>query len=603
MRQYLILLALWPFLVFGQSDKEMRRAFDREVKEFKENAKDPEFIGVLPGESPVFVRNVVVNPQAAQSWGAQFVGGAAYREAISKAAKREIFVSVFDTGLPDHNDLKGVTLFGKNFVSGEGGGLLDGHGHATHVGGTIAGNPQGGLIAPAAGLVDAGKIKIKFYKVLANNGSGSIVDIYNAAKADLEDCRRRIEEGGFCIWNYSLGGGTTGYAPLNQIFDEAAALGIIVFCANGNSSGRGVNYPGNYPKNYAIAAGRQTASAIEKDSYSTWGPESWAIEPGTNILSTLTNQTYGAWSGTSMATPHAVSIAAVVASINPSWNAAQVIAHMRTNAQDLPPTGRDENNGFGYHLFSKLLGSSPPPPPDPTPTCTAPTTAQVSAKSVSSSGAILNCSVPAKFYQFRYKPINLTTWKTTEWATNDQVVQGLESGMVYELQCAVWCANNTRSGFSPSVGFKTLPGSVNPVKPYYEWKSYTMPPIDNLFMYWQVEGQTQSQTTKLSNISIRVYTNGYEWSQDEVMNVVYGYFSANRGFMLRINDDNETAVRWAAHFLLNELKTKLSKHGMQFQIERICGETGGGSLGVRYCDVRNFVTPLATEAEVKTFER
>jgi hypothetical protein len=130
-----------------------------------------------------------------------------------------------------------------------------------------------------------------------------------------------------------------------------------------------------------------------------------------------------------------------------------------------------------------------------------------------------------------------------------------------------------------------------------------MPPSDQLYMYWQVEGQQQSQTTTLTNITIRVYTNGYEWAQDEVMSVVYGYFSANRGFYLRANDDNETAVRWAAHFLLNELKTKLAKYGMQFQIERICGETGGGAIGVRYCDVRNFVTPLASEAEVKIFER
>jgi hypothetical protein len=602
MKKILILLALWPFLVFGQMDKETRKAFDREVKEFKQNAKDPDFIGVLPGENPSFVRNLTLSPQAANSWGTAFVGGGVYRQAIAKAAKREIFVSVFDTGLPDHNDLKAVTLFGKNFVAGEGGGLLDGHGHATHVGGTIAGNPQGGLIAPAAGLVDAGKIKIKFYKVLANNGSGSIVDIYNAAKADLEDCRKRIEEGGFCVWNYSLGGGTTGYTPLNQVFDEAAKLGVLIFCANGNSSGRGVNYPGNYPTNFAIAAAKQVGNTIERDSYSTYGPESFAIEPGSSILSTLTNQSYGSWSGTSMATPHAVSIAAVVASINPTWNAAQVIAHMRTKAQDLPPTGRDENNGWGYHLFAKLLESTPPPPP-PNPTCTAPTTAQVSAKSVSSSGAILNSTVSADNYQFRYGVLNSGSWIETGWKGNNVVITSLKPGIIYEVQCKVKCGA-IESGYSPSVAFKTLPAPANPVKPYSEWKVYAMPPTDNLYMYWQVDGQQQSQTTKITNISIKVLTNGYEWAQDEVMAIVYGFFGPNRGFYLRVNDDNETAVRWAAHFLLNELKSKLgTKYGMQFQIDRICGETPGGSIGVRYCDIRNFVTPLASEQEVKTFEK
>jgi hypothetical protein len=172
--------------------------------------------------------------------------------------------------------------------------------------------------------------------------------------------------------------------------------------------------------------------------------------------------------------------------------------------------------------------------------------------------------------------------------------------MVYELQCAVWCTNNVKSGFSPSVGFKTLPGSVEPVKPF-EWKSYAMTPGDVLFMRWNTEGQTQTQTSKISNIRLRVYTNGFEWAQDEVMNRVYAYFT-NRGFQMRKTDDNETTTRWAAHFLKMDLEKDLAKWNMKIVVERICSETGGGALGVRYCDIENPVTPLSEVTGVKVLE-
>jgi hypothetical protein len=360
--KHLFWLLLFPAFLFGQKDsvKQYDKLFRKETKQFRDNLKEWD-VGILPGESPSFLRNVTPYPQAATSWGAIIVGGAEFREKIRTSAKRAVTVYVFDTGEPDHKDLQATKAWAKSYTGEP---ALDGHGHSSHVGGTIAGNPTGGLISPAAGLIDAGKIKVVYLKVLSNSGSGSFSWILNAATEALTDSKKRIAAGEFCIWNFSLGGGSTGYQPLDAVFTQAKQAGILVFCAAGNSYNRGVNYPGNYKDNIAIAAGKQSGQLITRDDYSTYGAEVFFIEPGSQIMSTITGQQYAAWSGTSMATPHACAIAAVVASLNPTWTGAQVLEHMRAKAFDLPPTGRDENNGWGWHRFTNLLdGSTPTPPP------------------------------------------------------------------------------------------------------------------------------------------------------------------------------------------------------------------------------------------------
>jgi subtilisin family serine protease len=58
--------------------------------------------------------------------------------------------------------------------------------------------------------------------------------------------------------------------------------------------------------------------------------------PGSSIWSTTIGSTYGLKSGTSMASPHVAGVAALLASTHPDASPAQLLALLRTQAQDRP---------------------------------------------------------------------------------------------------------------------------------------------------------------------------------------------------------------------------------------------------------------------------
>ena len=596
----LAVILMMAFVVFGQelTEKQRKLEFDKDKKEFLRRTKEGQ-IGVFPGESIEFTRGFTMNAAGATAWGAVRIGGEKYRAYLKTNGAAEIYFGVFDTGLPNHPDVTKAIFRSRNFIDGEG--VEDLHGHSTHVSGSLIGNPSGGMISPSAGLADAGKGKLMIYKVLSNGGFGSMDGITRAVAVAIDDAREVMAKGGKVVWNFSLGGGTSSYQPLADLFNQAINMGVIICCANGNTYGRGVNFPANHPGNLAISAGKQSAGSMIIADFSTYGPETFGIAPGEEILSCLPNGAYGSWSGTSMATPNLASTIGAYWSVNSKLTAAQVIEAVRKAAIDLGPIGKDEKYGNGEFVFDKLFSGTPPPPP-PSPECTAPLPDKILVKSISSSGAILFCSQVAQNYNFRYRPLNSATWKETNWQVNNVAILGLTSNTVYEVQVQIECSAGKRSGFSYSAAFKTLAESVDPIKGYFEWKYYATPPTDGLVMSWRTSGQSQMQSTRLTNITLKVYTNGYESMQDKVMKVVYDYFTPGRGFVLRPTDDNETAVRWAGHFLLMRLKEVFGASGTKFELVRICGETSGGYTGVRYNDITNFMVPLGEGVQVQTFE-
>ena len=568
--------------------KQYEKLFRKETKEFKKSiGKGGYDVGILPGESPAFQVRITSEPLAAISWGATIIGGGEYRAKIASLAKRDIFVYVFDTGEPDHQDLQATKLFAKSYTGEP---PLDGHGHSSHCGGIIAGNPSGGLISPAAGLVDAGRIKVIYAKVLSNGGSGSFSWIQSAAAEMLEDAKKRIQAGGFCIWNFSLGGGSTGYAPLDDLFTQAKQAGVLVFCAAGNSYNRGVNYPGNYKDNIAIAAGRQAGQVIERDDYSTYGAETFFIEPGSSIMSTITGQQYAAWSGTSMATPHACAIAAVVASTNPSLTRDQVLEFMRSKSYDLPPTGRDEYNGWGWHRFVNMFNGGTPPPPPP-PACTTPTPQQLAATGVTTTSATFACSAIGTGFLWRWKPQGTATWANLETAKGVASITGLISNTTYEFQAAVKCSSG-QSAYSASVTFKTLGTTpVVPVKPEVWTANLAIPPGDTYFQYWKTNGQTESQALKIRGLSFEVTTNLYGEAIYDLLQKTVSKFFQNSLLVVRDKDDYVTTTSWTAHFLRMHLERELSTYNVKVKVTKISGE----DVLSRYCEFTNPVQPLSIE--------
>lgn len=371
MRKTLFFILIPAMLTAQIPKQEMRQA----KQEFREQQRQDWDVTLDPVQRVITAE---VNPANLANWGYVWTKARAVEGIVQQRARRTVRVYVFDTaGKLDHPDLGKPGKAGKVFTgeSSED----DGHGHGTHVAGTIG---AGGRYELGIGrvLTEIEKLEIVPVKVLNNQGSALYSWITNAANWALADADQH--RGKFIIWNFSLGGGG-GDAGLTDAFARARAKGILILAAAGNSSRPGVGFPARDVSARAIAALQQNGAGVEKAPYSSWGPEVYLAAPGSNIMSTLPGGGYGAMSGTSMATPTAAGLFAVLAACNPGCSAGDLLKAVEAYAQDLPPAGRDELHGFGALQLDKILekelcqGESPvdpdsdpepePPKPDPKP--------------------------------------------------------------------------------------------------------------------------------------------------------------------------------------------------------------------------------------------
>jgi len=302
------------------------------------------------------------------NWGPSYLGVNQRSEEIASRVKRKGVVFVFDTGgCLDHPLLAGKVWneLGRVFT-GEAN-CADGHGHATHVAGIIAGAAPGYPLGIAR-MID---IKIVPVKVLSNSGSGSFQGITAGVEYANAEAAKLIAAGYFVAYNLSLGGSSS-WAPLEEAFQAAEKLGVVVCAANGNTGNTPVQYPGRSAYTLGTAALQQSGSGVTRASYSSYGPETWAAMPGSSILSTWKGGGTAILSGTSMATPHLAGLFAILGAVYPKSSAAQLQAHYVKYAQDLGSPGRDQYYGWGAGIVNPLLDNAPEgsePEPEP-PTCT-----------------------------------------------------------------------------------------------------------------------------------------------------------------------------------------------------------------------------------------
>ncbi len=220
-------------------------------------------------------------------WGITRVGGPVDGTLVSGIAW------VIDTGIDlYHPDLNVDVDLSANFVRRGKDTPNDGHGHGTHVAGTIAAiDNECDVVGVAAGAV------VVAVRVLDNSGSGSYSGViagidYVAANAEMGD-----------VANMSLGGPYS--EALNQAVEGAATLGIFFALAAGNSSDDANNYSpasANHDNIY-------TVSAIDSDGAFAWfsnygNPPIYCAAPGVGVLSTRKGGGTTTFSGTSMAAPH-----------------------------------------------------------------------------------------------------------------------------------------------------------------------------------------------------------------------------------------------------------------------------------------------------------
>lgn len=202
---------------------------------------------------------------------------------------------VLDTGIDlDHPDLnvETNTYWAKSYISGQT--IDDGHGHGTHVAGTIAArNNTIGVVGVAANA------RVVPVKVLSNTGGGA----WSGVLAGVN----HVYSVGWPqdAMNLSLGGGASSNWDIENKLAAAGWRGIYVALAAGNE-----NVPAS-TRTPARANGTNVYTVSAMDGYcniagfSNFGnPPVDFTAPGVSILSTYKGGAYATMSGTSMASPH-----------------------------------------------------------------------------------------------------------------------------------------------------------------------------------------------------------------------------------------------------------------------------------------------------------
>ena len=311
--------------------------------------------------------------QAITNWSKDLLLPADVVKLMQDSCRYPGVLKIMDTGSKQtHIDLQYRQLPGSNYTNESG--LTDGNGHGTHVAG-IACAKDFGLLWP---LVQKGLVEWKPVQVLTAGGSGNFAWITTAVNTEYAQDQTFINSGKFVVYNASLGGGTSILPDTENAFKRSYNIGVSFVFAAGNTGQPGVQYPGK--SLYGIATGSLNSN-LTLSSFSSTGPEIVSAMPGAQINSTWKNNTYAVLSGTSMASP---ANAAAVFISRARWgpqlaNSDKLKAYMKWVATDLPPTGRDDQTGWGIEYIRNILTKSPkdmggitPPPPPPPPVDTIP---------------------------------------------------------------------------------------------------------------------------------------------------------------------------------------------------------------------------------------
>lgn len=266
-------------------------------------------------------------------------------------------VAILDTGIqPTHPDLNVVG--GRNCSDGTS--YNDGHGHGTHVAGTVAAKDDTqGVVGVAPGA------RLWAVRVLNNQGSGTTsgiicgIDWVTANASTIE------------VANMSLGGSGTdstcgGTDTYHNAICRSVNAGVTYAVAAGNSAANANSYrPATYAEVITVSAladfngtsGGGAASTCRADvddtfaSFSNYGSDVDIIAPGVCILSTWIGSGYNTISGTSMASPHVAGAAALYKASNPAASPAQVKTALQ-NAGNLNWSNADDADGIKERLLN-----------------------------------------------------------------------------------------------------------------------------------------------------------------------------------------------------------------------------------------------------------
>ncbi|MFC9267764.1 S8 family peptidase [Streptomyces zhihengii] len=249
---------------------------------------------------------------------------------------------IIDTGVRiSHSDFGGRASNGYDAIDNDNT-AQDGHGHGTHVAGTVAGSSYG----------VAKKAKIVGVRVLDNSGSGTTEQVVAGIDWVTQNAVKPA------VANMSLGGGVD--SVLDEAVRNSIASGITYAVAAGNDGANAANYsPARVAE--AITVG-STTSTDARSSFSNYGTSLDIFAPGSSIKSSwnTSDTATNTISGTSMATPHVAGAAALYLDGNPTATPAQVATALTGAAVQ----GKVTNPGTGSpnRLLNVGAGGTTPPP-------------------------------------------------------------------------------------------------------------------------------------------------------------------------------------------------------------------------------------------------
>lgn len=273
----------------------------------------------------------------------------------SVQVKKQVLVGIVDTGIDyDHPDLtdniwinpgeSGIDSEGKdkknNGIDDDGNGFIDdwhgwdfmadslgedndpfpGHGHGTHVGGTVGAviNNTIGI----AGMCDS----IKILPVKAGSDNPFSTSVRNTYEALLYAAKMGAD-----VINCSWGGSSRSLAE-QEVINAAISLGSTIIAAAGNDGEDAPLFPAAYEGVVSVAS---IDSSETKSFFSNYNGTVDVSAPGMDIISTLPWNSYAAWMGTSMASPIASGVAAMIIMTHPEYSPIQVGEHLKATCSDI----------------------------------------------------------------------------------------------------------------------------------------------------------------------------------------------------------------------------------------------------------------------------